>query len=462
MNAKCVTVVMLAGVFLLVFAANDSPAGLISLDFNMSAVHSVGPPTSPLKSGPETGGFGHPAGVDWNSLNLGPTLGSSLSGASSGTMVTADGSATSNPVMFTFTSGTYAAYLSPASADLRRDVAFLQPGYSGDSVTWKIDGLIPGNTYNVKMIGQYDATGGPPKNPSAHTINGVGPIQTADVATFSGLTATGTGELNGQWDRISAASSISGLQIQGDFGEFVAPEPVISIDFDENGRTGTTAWGTFGPTSGQLVTYAGQTGTWNSLALGDGANQALGHGTLSAGVAAPTVSGPLADGWGDTTPVSFTFNTTSQGYQVYTQDIPQGNSDNLGRDVPFLASGNSGNVIAWQFDDLMPNTEYALRLFGQSDSAGPSNFATFAVTGGTPASASASAGLNYVDFLVTSDGSGQIVGTFSGSGVSSWSGLQIQGTFTQQSEDIPEPMTILAVALGLASVGRYARKRRRT
>ena len=53
--------------------------------------------------------------------------------------------------------------------------------------------------------------------------------------------------------------------------------------------------------------------------------------------------------------------------------------------------------------------------------AGPNQFALFDVTGASPLTASTSASDNYVDSPATSNGSGQIFGTFYGGGVSSWS-----------------------------------------
>jgi len=283
-----------------------------------------------------------------------------------------------------------------------------------------------------------------------------GGSDTGNILRIGYSTWSEAGYYNGHIDDLriyNAALDTSDFESLFDAG---SPGDTISIDFDENGRTGTTATGTFGPTSGGLVGLPVQTGAWNALGLGDGANTPTASGTVSGGIAAPTASGLLADGSANTTPTTFTFNTTSQTYQVYTQDVPLGNSDNLGRDVPYLTGGDAGNVIGWQFDNLVPNTAYALRLFGQSDQAGPANYAVFAVTGGSPASATTSASLNYVDFSVTSNGSGQIVGTFAGSGTSSWSGIQIRGEF------VPEPSSLILALLGLLALPGYARRERRT
>lgn len=221
-------------VFLSLAFCNVAAAALISWDFNASAAHNAGPPTTPLMVGPVSAedagafgtGFGHAAGVPWNSVNLGPTLGSFLTGSTSGPMQTDAGVATG--VTWTATSGNHAYFTSGADNDLRRDVIFLQSGFSGNSLGWEISGLVPGNLYDIKIFGQLDATNGPPVNAARHAITGAngvfGPTDSNTVATFLSVEALFDGRITGLMTNLGV-SSMSGMQIQGDFPAPITPEP---------------------------------------------------------------------------------------------------------------------------------------------------------------------------------------------------------------------------------------------
>ena len=219
-----------------------------------------------------------------------------------------------------------------------------------------------------------------------------------------------------------------------------ASSTLISIDFE--GQPSQLYSGS-ATTSGGLVPFPGQTGAWNALNLG-----ATGS-PVTEGITSTRTASALNDGNGATTTISFDFNTGNAAFNSFDgSNITV--SDNLGKDVAFISAG----AIAWRFTGLLANTSYDIRIFGQTDARPtevPYNFADF-TAGGLPVQTTTSS-QNYVDFTVVSDGSGVINGTFahSGSGVSSMSGIQIQGNL------VPEPSAALLLGVG----GLLAMRRRR-
>ncbi len=215
----CVTVAALS--LVAIFAA-PSRAAIISVDFNTTG----GPGTV---TGDFTGSFTSGTSTAWNGLTIGG--GGAVpnhAAVTSGTLTTMDATSTLNSITFSLgvSPQTYNCFTngSPAApAALRGDYAFIRADGGGGFgpqliLNYQFNGLIPGNTYDVKFY-----TAG---NQATATIGGSGPTNIAanSQGTFTGLTADNSGVLAGSYTQQTGVNdaSFAGIQIQGNFA---TPEP---------------------------------------------------------------------------------------------------------------------------------------------------------------------------------------------------------------------------------------------
>lgn len=230
-------------------------------------------------------------------------------------------------------------------------------------------------------------------------------------------------------------------------GTSAAHAALVSISFDLqpvqfNGNTVgvASAVPTGEPLNPNGLKLPGQTGAWNSLAVG--------NGQLSLQFSQP-VSVTVDD-------LTFTFNTNASNQPLqsgsnggdYETVNASGNND-LRSHVIFQRAGSTTHTPrAWELTGLAPTKTYDLILFGQSSANNP---AAFSVTGhdagnGTsnPVTLDADGDGNFQGVAPTP--SGVIAGFFdtpSGSAFAAWSGLQIL--------EIPEPASA-SLLLGAAAL----------
>lgn len=197
------------------------------------------------------------------------------------------------------------------------------------------------------------------------------------------------------------------------------------------------------------------------------ANGAYDHYTYSGTAAAPD-AGTIWNELGTGTGMAITGAVASNG-TLTTVNISAENT------VGAYSQLNAGNDLLndYWFDNtavaknitisgLLPNTEHTLYMYGnETNTGGVSEGCTFTFGGVTQTALGAAAvpippnpwvlGNDHVIFTLTSDASGQIVGTYGGdSAYNRWNGMQIVGV-------VPEPATMCL--LGLGALGLLRKKR---
>ena len=203
-------------------------------------------------------------------------------------------------------------------------------------------------------------------------------------------------------------------------GTLVASAQVVSIDFKGASPDVPVATGDDGGTA----FIAGQLGDWNILDVASSASP---------------VAGPLLDGNGNASTLTFALNTTGATYAFYDT----GDTDNLCRDVAYLSPGTSSQV-QWEMGGLKPNAKYNLAFYAQRQNGVFNNPGVCTIGSQSRTNYDGTAVTKGVLFgnpdasenpeSVTADADGKILGTFSfyegpgTSGFSSWSGLQIVPT----------------------------------
>ncbi|MDA1280737.1 MAG: PEP-CTERM sorting domain-containing protein [Chloroflexi bacterium] len=216
--ARMISAAMLSGAIVYGFAAPGAAwSDIIAADFNVTG--------AAIPTGNEPGGFALPVGAFWNALDIGASVGGVRNSDSISSLKLIDGTTTTG-VGFSMTAANgYSAFLSTATNAVRNDVVFLQGGFGVGPISWEITNLTPGNSYDLRLFGQYD-TDGVPINDATFTVSntGGGTITTADVASFNSVIADGGGKILGTLVDNGAPSSWSGFEIQGELVN-VIPEP---------------------------------------------------------------------------------------------------------------------------------------------------------------------------------------------------------------------------------------------
>ena len=208
--------------------ASAGHTALISIDFNTSTTKNAPAGSSPTAVGDSTHTLPGMGTDTWNALYMGTGVAANTPPLGTGSLLQA-GSAVPTGVQFTIVSGTaYSAFnfgdSVPAYEDLRYDEFILQ---SGQSVAWEITGLIAGNSYDLRLLGNL--TGAPSSvaafavvggTPSAPVSTDVDVLNVTALPDFSGGKITGTTSFGG-----GANAEWTGLQIQGTFVAEAVPEP---------------------------------------------------------------------------------------------------------------------------------------------------------------------------------------------------------------------------------------------
>jgi len=400
-------------------------ADLISMDFQ-------GPENSAYtESGINTDYNGHDSlqGQDgaWNIMLVGtsaPGYEASLFGEyASATLKNGVGIYTSvSLVINTNHNEHWAHWDSSASRALQRDMVGVA---NTKSLDWQLSGLEASTLYRLRMFGrEVGSSGDAPASFGSFTATGATSDSGFSISTRNycdlWVKSTADGKISGILEDRGDAAAWSGMQI-----EWNVPQPVISIDFGHANPIYQTPWGPIA--SGTVadlnddLSFPGQAGTWNELLLG------LSSGNYYHNSSEEPVIDGLWDGEGHATTVSFSFNTGNDLYTTFAQFESDPLITALHRDSCYIGSG----TLSWQIDGLEPSKEYTLKLFGYQYDGGTKYFSDFSATGFNTASGGTSLAQNYVDLVVTSTVSGQITGMLehrTGEVVSTWSGIQIQGT----------------------------------
>jgi len=416
---------------------------LISIDFDL-------PTTLPTQSGLniDTNGQTSLPGQSgtWNSLSM-PGTGSYNTGITatltSGTLKNGAGVDTS--VSFAFNTGnidTWNAYKTSTTPGVQRD--FL--GCFGTTFPeWTLTNLEANTLYRLRMFGREDSNVpvGFATFRAAGTTTNVASTYAkrnqADLWVTSTAGGTISGTLGGYWP---SAGAWSGMQIER-VVEMPAAPPVISIDF---GYADGTVWP--GPVASYQqvdmngdISLPGQNGPWNELLTGSGATGTSNNGTNDT----PVIAG-LLDGDGNATAVAFTFNNGGITYTTFAGNPAEPKLTSLHRDAVYVAAAD------WSIAGLTPSTEYTLKFFGLQTS-GPVHPGAFTATGLNTASGSASLLTSYVDLVVTSTVSGDIMGTLAKTTttVGSFSGIQIQASGS--GEPFPTHSNLISLDFETADTG---------
>ncbi|MCY2931419.1 MAG: hypothetical protein NTV86_18405 [Planctomycetota bacterium] len=252
-------------------------------------------------------------------------------------------------------------------------------------------------------------------------------------------------------------------------------QAVVSVDFVYNGYD--VSVGVTSPCSGDTVLtpgetmtnadgiiFTGQSGPWNAVAVGgnnsgnnsagtlgllDGTGGASGMNFLM-GVAADAGSGGWRNNWSA---------AISSGSTGETLRNPPPYDYTTASECPYLYDGVlTGPSYSWAFTGLTPNAAYKIAFFGSGSEAATSHTAN-----GVAAVLDSEGDWNWDS--VTADGTGQILGVFTGTACPGLFGVQIAaagggpvwpdylaGDFNKDGEVGPEDFGILKDNFGLDSL----------
>ena len=241
----------------------------------------------------------------------------------------------------------------------------------------------------------------------------------------------------------------------------LAQAALISLDF--NVQNANSPFQESPTASGEEVAgvgtiFTGQTGPWNTLLVGTAPFELPDATAVS--TTAPLATGNLIAGNGAQTLTTFTYAVGASVGSPVNYRIFQGTgtgSTALRQDMVLTGAAQPG-PIAWEIAGLIPGNSYDLVLFGQQYNNTNFNPGTWTIFGNPSPTVDGQNDANFSNIIANAQG--KITGThlFLSGNYSSWSGLQIQGTFAEPLAPAPEPSSMVLLAGGL--LGMMARRRK--
>lgn len=224
----------------------------------------------------------------------------------------------------------------------------------------------------------------------------------------------------------------------------MASGELISVDFlaNESGGSSPISGDTTiaaGPKqNAEGLIFTGQVGAWNGLDVAPSQN-------LTYTDFGP--SGPLTNGQGDLTTVTFEIDGTYRGGSAIATDLRSGHAG--------LEPGvGVGTSFDWIIDGLTSGGSYNLAVFGSAGSGNNNHIAN-----GMAGIQDSEGDWNWLSIIA--DGSGRIVGTFTVAGSGTPTGFgNLFGFQLESIEAVPEPGALVLALVACTGMVLWMRRRR--
>lgn len=322
-----------------------------SVDFNpVPGIHSN--PVS--KSGPDAQ-FG--LGNVWNNISFSGHQGSV--GPTTTPLVDADGDASSVSLSW---GGTISGWANASNAnpdtDILNDYIFVNAGNADPSTTWSIDGLVPGQEYDLYLYGGIGRQGQMNLDGDGDGVNDfVGIAPAGGGAKYGRIKANAGGSILGDLGTLTAGEeNWGGFQLVAStpIPPAAPPNALWSVDIQASGGTVFGQSPVPNTMNGMESNYL-RGDVWNDYSV-----PAFDNVTPAAGPA-PTLN--LVDSHGNATNVTFQIKGTTEGWGGAGG---AGGDLDLIRDYAFVDAGNVAGITSmdWEITGLDPSHVYELYAYG--------------------------------------------------------------------------------------------------